>query len=499
MTATVTPYRSTATPGRDGFAGLVRAEWTKFRTVRGWVVGMLVAIAVTVLVGLLGPLGSHLVCSGPNGETCGSNRPPAGPDGTAVHDSFYFVQRPLTGAGSITVRVSTLTGAEPWAKAGLLVKDGLDAGARYAAVMVTGGHGVRMQYDFTADTAGPATSSEFQWLRLTRAGDTLTGYASMDGTRWSTVGVVDLDGLPSTVRAGLFVTSPAHVETTRTFGGASGSGGPTVATATFDRVETDGGWRDSWTGTAVDTEDTGFAESDGRFTVRGSGDIAPIVPGQGEIGKNLEDSLVGVFAGLIAVLVVATMFVTGEYRRGLIRTTLAAAPGRGRLLAAKALVIGSVAFVTGVVAAALSVPLVGMAQRAKGFFVYPVSTWTELRVIVGAGLLFAVTAVLALAVGTVLRRGAGTVTLVVVAVVLPYLMAVASVLPTGPADWLLRLTPAAGFAVQQSMPEYAQVAASYTPADGYFPVSPLGVLVIAGVYTAVALTLAAVTLRRRDA
>ena len=39
--------------------------------------------------------------------------------------------------------------------------------------------------------------------------------------------------------------------------------------------------------------------------------------------------LIGTFAGLIAVAVVATMFMSAEYRRGLIRTTLAASPGPG--------------------------------------------------------------------------------------------------------------------------------------------------------------------------
>ena len=47
------------------------------------------------------------------------------------------------------------------------------------------------------------------------------------------------------------------------------------------------------------------------------------------------------FAGLIAVVVVAAMFITAEYRRGLIRITLAASPRRGRVLAAKAVVIGA--------------------------------------------------------------------------------------------------------------------------------------------------------------
>ena len=38
MTATAAPYRSSLAAGRDGFAQLLRAEWTKFRTVRGWVI-----------------------------------------------------------------------------------------------------------------------------------------------------------------------------------------------------------------------------------------------------------------------------------------------------------------------------------------------------------------------------------------------------------------------------------------------------------------------------
>ena len=42
---------------------------------------------------------------------------------------------------------------------------------------------------------------------------------------------------------------------------------------------------------------------------------------------------------------------TAEYRRGLIRTTLAASPRRGRMLAAKALVIGAVAFAAGLLGA----------------------------------------------------------------------------------------------------------------------------------------------------
>ena len=102
---------------------------------------------------------------------------PVGPGGEAVTDSFYFVHRPLAGNGSITARVTSLTGLlptassgrvragpqsgmhpglEPWSKAGIIIKASTRQGSAYAAMMVTGGHGVRMQYDYTQDVAGPA-------------------------------------------------------------------------------------------------------------------------------------------------------------------------------------------------------------------------------------------------------------------------------------------------------------------------------------------------------
>ena len=58
------------------------------------------------------------------------------------------------------------------------------------------------------DIAGPAMPAG--WLRLVRAGDTVTGYASPDGTAWTRVGAVTLPGLPATVQGGLFATSPQY-------------------------------------------------------------------------------------------------------------------------------------------------------------------------------------------------------------------------------------------------------------------------------------------------
>ena len=50
MTATATPERTSAR--RYGFARLLHAEWTKFRTVRGWIVAMVIAALLIVLIGL---------------------------------------------------------------------------------------------------------------------------------------------------------------------------------------------------------------------------------------------------------------------------------------------------------------------------------------------------------------------------------------------------------------------------------------------------------------
>ena len=543
MTAgTVTPYRPGEQAGRDGFAQLLRAEWTKFRTVRGWVIGMTVAALVTAGLGLFAAVGTSSSCQrtsgssgGPTrtGSACGTNTFPVGPGGVPVDDSFYFVRQPLTGNGSITVQVTSLTGLlppangnvpsnpaapvdtrsglVPWAKAGLIIKNGTSQGSAYAAMMVTADHGVRMQDNYTNDTAGQpgaVSPASPRWLRLTRSGDTITGYDSADGTHWTQVSTVHLAGLSSTLQAGLFATSPAYTVSSQGFGGGTnGSSLPSQATAVFDHVSRSGTWPGgTWTGDYIGAGDAsgvgGYHQAGGRFIVTGSGDIAPVIAGSGNEGDpdaTLTNYLLGTFAGLIAVIVVATMFITAEYRRGLIRITLTASPRRGRVLAAKAIVIGSVTFVAGLVAAAAGVIFGTQLSRHHGTYVFPASWATELRVIAGTAALLAVAAVLALALGTVLRRSAAAVALVIVVIVLPYILGVASILPASASDWLLRITPAAAFAVQQAAPQYPQVTALYTPTSGYFPLAPWAGLAVLCAYAALALSLAVALLRRRDA
>ena len=531
----IAPYRSPAAPGRDGFAQALRAELTKFRTVRGWIIGALVGILAMAGVGLLASGGGQRSCQGvgAQGQQSGGNCNSAisftlGPNGEPVSDSFYFVRQPLAGDGSITVRVTSLTGllpsatgsgpsdnipgVEAWAKAGLIIKENLTQGSAYAAIMVAADHGVRLQWNYTGDTAGlagPVGQANPRWLRLTRSGDLITGYDSADGTNWSRVGAVTLAGLPSTAQVGLFTTSPDDNQTSQNFGGGTSQdgGGPTQDTAVFDRLSASGGWTAGpWTGQYVGSPEMpgvgGYHQSGGQFTLTGQGDIAPVPAGHGgpaDAAATVADYLVGTFVALLAVVVVAALFVTAEYRRGLIRLTLAATPSRGRVLAAKSVVVAVAGFIVGLLGAGIAVLAGEAITRARGYYAFPVSGMAEARVIVGTAILCAFVSVLAVAIGTIVRRSAATVAAVIVVIVLPYFFAEASVLPLSAGDWLLRVMPAAGFALQQVYPAYHQVTMLYAPFSGYFPLAWWAGLAVLAAWTAAALALAAYLLRRRDA
>jgi len=293
------------------------------------------------------------------------------------------------------------------------------------------------------------------------------------------------------------------------FGGGNVNSGSTEATGVFDDVSLTGASRGTWTDTTVGAGGPGgapgsrpHARSGGTFTVTGSGDIAPVTPGPGSglPTVTIEQSLVGAFLGLIAIMTVAAMFFSTEYRRGLIRTTLAATPRRGAVLAAKAAVIGAAAFVTGLVAAVVSIAVGVPKEENHGQVLLTAPVLTEVRVVVGTAAMLALAAVFAVSLGAILRRSAAAITIAVVIVVMPFLLTAANIVPAGAGDWLLRLTPAAGLAIEQSIPRYSQVTTVAAPGQGgYYPLSPYAGFAVLCLWTAAALALALVMLRRRDA
>ncbi len=116
----------------------------------------------------------------------------AGADIWGRSDAFQLVRRPLTGDADIVVRVTAQTAAHPWAKAGIMVRDGTAAGAAHISIFVTKGHGIALQYRTAAGepsshVAGPLLSPPV-WLQIKRRGNVFTARVSNNGTAWTTVG-----------------------------------------------------------------------------------------------------------------------------------------------------------------------------------------------------------------------------------------------------------------------------------------------------------------------
>ncbi|MDV9169443.1 ABC transporter permease subunit [Streptomyces sp. W16] len=511
-TRTPAPYRSALHPARAGFGRLLRAEWTKFWTVRAWLLVLATAAVVTVVICQLGASGS----------TTGGGPPIViGPGGEVVNDAFRFTHRPLTGDGTITVRVTGLKSTdgeslEPWAKAGIIVKSSLKQGSAYAAVVATPGHGVRMQWNFTHDTAGPSSdpAEAPQWLRLKRLGGKLTGYASVDGEKWTQLGEVGVAGLGRTVQVGLLLGTPDHQVVQRSFGGTSARAGRSSVTGTFDHLTLQGtSTGTGWTSTDIGGPDPNEANgpnagnapqnttkvsATGTYTLTGGGDVAPEENSPDLVQMGFQ----GVTFGLLFMVALGTLFVTTEYKRGLIRTTFTATPSRLKVLAAKATVTAAITFTTGLLATAIGFTLAQRALRSNGFKPpeFPDLSLLEnpsLRAVVGSAALLSLVAVMALAVGVVLRNSAGTIATVVVLVVLPQILSFGLPLPV--AQWLLRVTPAAAFAIEQGKTYYPQVQHNCLPESGCYPLSPYNGLAVLAAYTLAALLLAAWTVRRRDA
>lgn len=134
----------------------------------------------------------------------------AGADIWGQADAFHFVSRPMEGDGTITARVVSLKNTNPWAKAGVMLRESLRPGSRYAfmGISPTSGdtfqrravEGGESQYCAAGGVAAPC------WVKLTRAGDRFTGYVSADGKTWRKSGEAMVE-MAKSLLVGLAVTS----------------------------------------------------------------------------------------------------------------------------------------------------------------------------------------------------------------------------------------------------------------------------------------------------
>lgn len=194
----------------------------------------------------------------------------------------------------------------------------------------------------------------------------------------------------------------------------------------------------------------------------------------------------GFFLAQVAVGVLGVLTMTGEYATGSIRSTLAAAPQRVTVLAAKAAVFTAVAFLTGL-AAAFAAVVLGQAIFARQGIHMRLGTPGTLRAVMGAAVYLAVFGLLSLGLGALIRRTAGAVAaLIALLIVLP--AAVGAL----PAAWQGDITPYLPSVAGQAVIGRTK----FTPA-GHLLAPWTGFAVFCG-YAAAILIAAAIALSRRD-
>lgn len=115
--------------------------------------------------------------------------------------------------------------------------------------------------------------------------------------------------------------------------------------------------------------------------------------------------------GLVVVMVMAALAVTTEYRFGTIRATFQAVPNRTAALLAKTSVVAAFAGVIGLAAAFGSL---GISTLIRPNADLMVDTAFEWRVVAGTGLVFAIAAVVAVSVGSMIRHSAGAISLLLI-------------------------------------------------------------------------------------
>ncbi len=135
----------------------------------------------------------------------------SGADVWGAGDAFHFFWQTNNGNGTITARITSQVAADPWSKAGVMVRASTATNAQNVFVCVTPGNGVSFQNRVASggatvntDVSGPVAP---YWLRLTGSNSTFTAYCSSNGVNWVTVGSASLTGFPSSALWGLAVTA----------------------------------------------------------------------------------------------------------------------------------------------------------------------------------------------------------------------------------------------------------------------------------------------------
>jgi ABC-2 type transport system permease protein len=193
----------------------------------------------------------------------------------------------------------------------------------------------------------------------------------------------------------------------------------------------------------------------------------------------------GLLFSQLTALALGTLVVTSEYGTGMIRATVTAMPRRGRVVAAKALVLSATLFVAGVVTAVAGYLGGNLFLDREGAGV-ALSDDGVVRALLGNGLYLAGLGVFALGLGLLIRHTAAALSVGLALVLVVGNLAYA--LPGTWGEWVAKLMPGnAGGAIAQITPFSGETLAPWTGLGAF------------AAETVVVLTVAYVAFRRRDA
>jgi beta-galactosidase len=138
-------------------------------------------------IGNVGLAGSASFCGG-QFTVAGS-----GADIWGTADAFQFacVYVPISTNCDIRARVLNISNTDPWAKAGVMIRESLAAGSRNAYMAISYANGATFQYRSALNGSSAnstASGTAPYWVRLTRTNNVFLAYRSADGSSWSAVG-----------------------------------------------------------------------------------------------------------------------------------------------------------------------------------------------------------------------------------------------------------------------------------------------------------------------
>lgn len=115
----------------------------------------------------------------------------SGTNAVGSTDGCHFVYQPADERFEVVARLSKVQRTDPWARAGLMMRESLDAGARSVFVSVSAARGGvfhwRESFDVDAGVSLDRDMPVPVWLKLKRDGDVFTALKSRNGMQWTLV------------------------------------------------------------------------------------------------------------------------------------------------------------------------------------------------------------------------------------------------------------------------------------------------------------------------